>query len=322
VVISDSIVRAPGKKIATAVGGADVTVRDSKGYGVNPDIAGASTGYFLYAYAPRNIRIMNNYLQGTPGIWVGSYSGNHTPEQTIKVLRNRTLNVDGRRSDGAGGYQDAYQRLRQFFQIDHVQNVPYVEVGWNEIINEPGKSGVEDNINIYMSSGTPSSPINIHDNYIDGAYPATGKDGSFTGGGILAGDGAARTESEVSAYVRVHHNQVLDTTNYGVAVADGHDVELDHNRTVGDSEGYAARNVGMYCRNVDGEGTKMWSNNSIHDNESAWISDYGGVTHRNDYWTPDCQVVSDNESLSTVDEAAEWRLWQKKLNANGLALGP
>ena len=322
VVIENSIVRAPGKKIATTVEGADVTVRDSKGYGLNPNIAGASTEYFFYSHAPKNVRIVNNYLEGTPGIWVGSYGGNYTPEQTIKVLRNQALNIDGRRSDGAGGYRNAYQRLRQFLQLDHVQNVPNVEVGWNEIFNEPGKSGVEDNINIYMSSGTPSSPINIHDNYIDGAYPATGIDATFTGGGILGGDGDAPTKSEVPAYVRVHHNQVLDTTNYGVAVANGHHIELDHNRTVGDSNDYTARNVGMFCWNGGGHDDNRWNNNSIHDNKSAWISDYGGATHRNDYWVPDCHVSTNNESLPTVDEAAEWGLWQKKLDKNGIVLGP
>ena len=60
--------------------------------------------------------------------------------------------------------------LMQFLQIEKVQNVPGIEIGWNQVINEPGKSRVEDNISIYESSGTSGSPILIHDNYINGAY--------------------------------------------------------------------------------------------------------------------------------------------------------
>ena len=86
------------------------------------------------------------------------------------------------------------------------------------MINEPGKSRVEDNINIYLSSGTAAIPILIHDNYIQGAYtinPAQGSysnktysyDWSYAGGGILLGDGGTTTLSQAtghSASLRQH----------------------------------------------------------------------------------------------------------------------
>ena len=56
-------------------------------------------------------------------------------------------------------------------QLDKVRHLAGVEIAWNEVINEPGNSAVEDNISIYLSSGTPQSPIRIHDNFIRGAFP-------------------------------------------------------------------------------------------------------------------------------------------------------
>ncbi len=39
-------------------------------------------------------------------------------------------------------------------QLDHVQGVPHMEIAWNQIVNEPDRSAVEDTISAYASGGT------------------------------------------------------------------------------------------------------------------------------------------------------------------------
>ena len=80
-------------------------------------------------------------------------------------------------SDGCE--EDGY-KLVQFVQLDEVQNVPGIEIAPNQVIDKPGKSRVEDNINIYLSGGTAASPILIHDNYIQGAYTINPAQGSYS----------------------------------------------------------------------------------------------------------------------------------------------
>ena len=69
-----------------------------------------------------------------------------------------------------------------FVQLSQVQHVPGIEIAWNQVINQPGNSRVEDNINIWESSGIPSSPILIQDNYIQGAYTIDPSQGSYSDG--------------------------------------------------------------------------------------------------------------------------------------------
>ena len=59
----------------------------------------------------------------------------------------------------------------QFLQLNNIVT-PHGQVGWNHTRNLPGQSGVEDNINLYISGGTDSTHrIDVGHNLIDGAYP-------------------------------------------------------------------------------------------------------------------------------------------------------
>ena len=90
------------------------------------------------------------------------------------IRSNRARNMNGLLSDGNGGYlpgEGSNRSQARFIQFDRVQSVPGIDVGWNEVINYPGRSLVEDNIDIYGSGGTPNQPLEIHDTYIQGAYP-------------------------------------------------------------------------------------------------------------------------------------------------------
>ena len=97
--------------------------------------------------------------------------------------------------------------------------------------SEPYNSAVEDNINMYLSSGTRASPLLIHDNYIRGGYPSLPVTQSYSGGGVIT-DGNTKSTSNGTAYVNIYNNQTVATTNYGVAVAAGHDNSLYEDRAV------------------------------------------------------------------------------------------
>ena len=93
-----------------------------------------------------------------------------------------------------------------------------------------------------IPSGTPDSPISIRENYIQGAYTIKPwqknetRDGwsygwGFSGGGIMLGDGKdSDSATRDPTYVRARDNVVIDTTNYGIALAAGHDLLAHDNR--------------------------------------------------------------------------------------------
>lgn len=120
------------------------------------------------------------------------------------------------------------------------------------MINEPNNSFVEDNISTYRSSGTASTPVRIHNNFIMGGYPINPATDGYSGGGIMAGDGD-HDDGKVPppAYIYVYDNQVINTTNYGIAIAGGHNHKVLRNRVVNagklsDGTVVKASNVGVY----------------------------------------------------------------------------
>ena len=319
VIIVNSNIRSMGTLIDAYGFAANITVRNTRGYGLNPNVRGQHAGRFLNVDGFTNVDVENNYLEGTAGIYLYDYQGNFSNSQTVKVLANQVKNIDGRASDGKGGYYfDPNTEYVQFFQIDGVHNIHNAEVAWNQVINEPGKSLVEDNINIYDSSGTASDPFRIHDNYIDGAYPFDpAHDTDYSGGGIMLGD-------QGSSFISAYGNEILDTTNYGIAIASGHDNVIYNNRifsagVLPDGTPIPTQNVGVYIWNANGEST--FSGNIGHDNVVGWVNADG----RNDWWVPDASAWDNNTSLSgNVTPATiqgESAIWQNKLTGAGVSSG-
>ncbi|HEX4589496.1 MAG TPA: hypothetical protein VH120_06180, partial [Gemmataceae bacterium] len=351
VVLENCHIQGRSTLISCTVPHANVTIRDCWGYGLNPNVAGKAAGRFADIENFSNVVIENNDLEGTGGIWLLNYNGDHTAADTVKVLRNRAHNIDGRESDGHGGYlayntetvngvtKDGYE-YRQFFQMDKVLDVPNMEIAWNEVINDPGLSRVEDNINIYESRGTPTSHLKVHDNYIRGAYTikpgqasysdATGSyDWSFSGGGILLGDGDTTNPALVPGYADVFNNEIVDTTNYGVAIAGGHDQSIYNNRVIssgvlGDGTWVTAQNVGAYIWDSYHLGSSVFYNNVGSGNQSGWVNQPTGA--RNDWWVPGAASWTGNVhwsgTVTAATETAEYAYWQNKLSANGVTLGP
>ncbi|MGE5611353.1 MAG: carbohydrate-binding protein [Bacillota bacterium] len=320
VIIQNSSIRSRGDLIKATGDGADLTIRNTAGYALNPNVLNQSPGRFLRVDGFVRVMVENSYMEGTAGIYVANYVGDYTSAQTVKILRNRALNIDGRFSNGNGGFlsgPDDYS-FAQFFQLNGVHDLTAAEVAWNEVINEPGRSRVEDNISIHDSSGTSASPLLIHDNYIRGAYPADpAHDTTYTGGGIMLSDNG-------SSYVRAYNNQVIGTSNYGIAISSGHDNALYGNRIISsgllpDGKTAASQNVGAYIWNQNGELT--FANNIGYSNVIGWIS----ASRRNDWWVPDAAQWLNNASLpdplTQSTEANEWATWIQKTSAAKVTVG-
>ena len=135
--------------------------------------------------------------------------------------------------------------------------MPGIDVGWNEVINYPGRSLVADNIDVKRSSGTPNQPLEIHDTYIQGAYPYTAAQADYQGGGIKTEGSPDDSAQEAPAFNNIHDNQVVGTVNYGIAFTAGHDNIAANNRVISsgrlaDGTRIAAQYVGMANGDVNG----------------------------------------------------------------------
>lgn len=236
VVIQNCVLAGRGHLISTRKQGefltrSNVTVQNCRGYGLNPDVRMGVPGRFLHIQGPASLTVQNTFMKGTSGIYV--QGGQDNPLSRLRIVRNRALNIDGRRSNGAGGWltpgasdaQDKFFRV-QFIQLNDVRGTPDAEITWNRVENEPGYSRVEDNISIYSSTGTPGHPIRIQHNLIRGAYAYPADLATYSGGGII-------TDGCLSRYVDIGNNTVLETSNHGIAIASGEAVAIHDNVVLG-----------------------------------------------------------------------------------------
>jgi hypothetical protein len=313
-------------------------VRNSLGVAANAAVKGQPNGVFLEVSSPTKLDVENNYIENARGgVMVHGYSGNRDGEQTIVIRSNRARNLNGLLSDGNGGYlpgEGANRSAARFIQLDSVQSVPGIDVGWNEVINYPGRSLVEDNIDVYRSGGTPNRPLEIHDTYIQGAYPYRAAQDAYTGGGIKTDAKAGDNAQEVPAFNNIHDNQVVGTVNYGIEFTAGHDNVAANNRVVSsgllaDGTRIAAQHVGMANSDATGAHGSMY-NNTMHDNLIGWMcwsASCAAEGYRKDQYFPASPAdYSTNAVLTTGQildmENSEYQVWVNKMATAGVAVGP
>jgi len=328
VTILNSNIQSRGNLIVSAVSHTNITIKGTHGWALNPNVSGQSPGRFLDAENFDNIDVENNTLVGTAGIEMGFYSGNGTASNTVKILKNNALNIDGRWSDGNGGFQtgpDANDYV-QFAQFNQCFNMTGVEIAWNQVVNQPYQSRPEDNISVFQSSGTTASPMLIHDNYIQGAYPADPvNDSSFTGGGIMLSDGFTGSASTATGNVSAYNNIIIGTSNYGMAISSGHNNTIYNNTVISsgllpNGQKIASQNVGIYIWNQSGD--PNWGNNQEYGNTIGWMGPTGS---RNDSWTPNASGQTGDTHLSgtitLAQEQAYYNVWAQKVSASGFVIG-
>lgn len=330
VVLENSVItsKSHGIEIKSARN-ADVTIRGCWGFGLNPGVEGRMQGRFLFAKDVVNLRVENCFVKETNGIFVNNYWGNKTALQTIRIVRNQFRNIMNRYSDGKGGYSDRviatnYADMRQFCQFADVKDIAHAEIAWNEVINEPFVARVEDVVNMYQSRGLKDSPIRIHDNFIDGAYSERpDQDIAYTGGGVLCGDGPG------TGYIHGYDNIILRTQNYGIAIADGEFESRVYRNTVL-SAGLLPDGRRMH-KGAGGVGVYVWGwrgtppvDPYAYENRIAYMKEGG----RSDSWLPECPPGNCRDNLSLPGpvtrpmEDAQYSVWFRKLQDNGVGIGP
>ena len=221
VVLDGCELRGPGRLIDATAGGARLTVRNCRGFGRLPTVNNRARGRFLEIENGVSLRAEHNYLEHTAGMLVFRWQGSGSPEESIIIRYNQARNIDGRFRNGGGAKVS-------FVQLNEVHGLENVNIGWNEVVNLPDESMVEDNINLHNSSGTARSPLLVHHNYVQGAYPVPATAARFTGSGITT-DGDASSVLTTTAYVEAHHNTVVSTCNAAMNIAAGHHNYFHHN---------------------------------------------------------------------------------------------
>ncbi len=314
VVIENAHISSTGGLIKITVAGADVTVRNSVGAAVNSSVKGQANGVFLDASSPARLDVENNYVENAGGgVLVHGYSGNRDGQQTIVIRANRARNLNG---------------LSSFIELDKVQAVPGVDVGWNEVINYPGHSLVADNIALKSSSGTPNQPLEIHDTYIQGAYPSAAAQANYDGGGIKTEGSPNDSAQQAPAFNNIHDNQVIGTLNYGIKFTAGHDNIAANNRVISsgmlaDGTKLAAQHVGM--ANGDSNASENTYNNTMRDNligwtcRNSWCKDQSFPASPGDY---SANSVLAPQTVTPAMENNEYQLWLNKTASAGIAVGP
>lgn len=327
VVIENANIRGRGPLIHGL--GTNLTVRNVRGTSLTPNILGRAAEMAIKVGDVRNLRVEGSTFTGG-GVYVHRFIGDPAAGQGIRILKNNFVNIDGRKSDGAGGYSGSV--IRQMVQFNDVTRIPTAEIAWNQNINAAGQSAGEDLINMYASSGTPSSPIRIHNNYLQGSYPANPLTDGHSGGGILLGDGNTGNP-ETNGYQHAFENQVISTTNYGAAIIGGYGNRMENNRVISsgrtpDGTRIAAQNVGLYVWDMYGSGA-AFGMNVMQGNVSGWTKvSTTGSTSQNNWWFPhgstNGSVTGNNTGLGTQtldSEKAEFARWEQKLAAAGVVVG-
>ncbi|HEY1923027.1 MAG TPA: hypothetical protein VGG44_09795, partial [Tepidisphaeraceae bacterium] len=209
---------------------------------------------------------------------------------------------------------------------------------WNEIINQPGQSYVNDVINLFDTSGTAASPVNVHDNDVDGLYPLDTATTWDSGSGITT-DGDPIL-SEEPAYIDIHNNTVVRAGSAGIGVPDGHNILIYDNTLVcsgylADGSEFFASGTGIYINDINGGNPSIFYGNGAYDNSVGWIqpphSQQNGlnVARPSDYVLPDADAslvygnvdLDQTESITTATENAADAAWAAQLSANSLTVG-
>jgi hypothetical protein len=337
VIIENANIRGKGDLIVVEAKGADVTIRNSKALGLNPNKQGAQHGFFyLDKKGMKKLVVENNRVEQNLGILVKDCQAN----SQVKIRYNFFKNLMGQPSDGKGGYipgskKELRSRATHAFQADMCYSFVNSEIAWNYTLNEPFKSVAADNFNLHRSGGTATSWFLIHDNFIDGGYPWA-LDDRYNGGGIVA-DGTqisgspAVTESTVPRYIKIYDNQIIRIVANGVGLAAGNNLEAYGNRILSSNKGEDGRlwtggsPIGFYAYPWKADVKPYYFNVSAYDNEVGFYDPQKKI--RNDYYVPGCDKKCQNnksipDPITWEMEQLEYERWNAKLAQKAIAIGP
>ncbi len=236
--LNDTIIS--GLKITNPDGNA-ITISNCENVTIENCFLYDSSGNGVNIYSSTNVIIQNNRMESISTAVYAQVS------QEIQVLYNDVKNVIGPFPRG---------QLAQFADCTGSDN----KINYNVMENISEESYAEDAINLYNSSGTESSPIEIVGNWIRGGGP------SSSGGGIMTGDNGG-------SYVLVKDNILVNPGQYGIAIACGTNIQIYDNLVYAEESSFS--NVGIYVWNQTT--SESCGSNEVYDNTVSWTNSEGNI---------------------------------------------
>lgn len=207
-----------------------------------------STEVGIHLYHCYNITVDYNYIANvSTGVYVDHPTGGGTV-----VNNNQMLNMQGPFPRG------------QFVQFNTVKGAGN-QIKYNKLQNILGKSSSQEAINLYMSNGTASSPIQVVGNWIKGGGP------NSASGGIQLGDTGG-------SYEVASDNILVDPGQMGLSISGGDHISFINNTVYAKAQYFT--NVGIVVwgqagyavTNATVSGNKVNFTNSVNVENDNWIA--------------------------------------------------
>lgn len=314
VIIENCFVRTAQWGFREGAPGVDLTIRNCQ---IRPTPGNKGQAHAINIASASNLRIENNYFEDVDGIEIYQWWVESTPAQTLHVVGNRAKNIS--------------THMGNFVILNTVGQLRDAEIAWNEVINEPDMSSVEDNINIYNSSGVAGSPLRIHNNFVWGAFPNPALAERFTGTGITT-DGSSDDPAKITAHVHAYDNQFVGTCNAAMNIAAGHDITYERNRMItsaklADGRELNATHAATAIFDFYNAGPTKFYNHRVDDNIIGFVSPGYNRPYadRNDGSWDGCDTCSNTSLPNPITyamEEDEYARWQAKVAAAGRLIGP
>ncbi len=335
VTITNSTVTGRGTLIMVFGGakGANLTLTNTTGTAMDPGVAGKGRGKFLDAQVMNSLTVKNCTMKGTSfGVYVVSSN-----LASLSITNNVGINLEDRVSDGHGGLVSGQRVLGHFIMLNADLVPKGGEIAWNQIINATGNASIEDIVSIYQSrGGDATTPIRVHDNYLEGAF-STGLTKAYTGGGIQF-DGGTDDPAHANGFVEVTKNVIVRTANMAISIGAGHDISVTDNRIVScgqDGQGHWINMSGPALVMWNYYNTHQFHNNRISGNTGGLIAFEAGTPVNSDFNSESVSTALSNLILgnhlehpcwvngvvSQAAEAAERSAWMERVSHANMILG-
>jgi hypothetical protein len=207
----------------------NITMRDVSCYGLLTAVDNQTRERNIHLSKATNIDIQYVTFETGGGIYCEEWRGNHTASQTVKIQNIKSRNIigsNGAGPDGAGGY-------RSIVQLKDIRTKGML-LKWIEGYNEPGKSRIEDSINLFRSGGYDiDNPLRGYGLYINGSFPFGELSTDYTGCAISIDGGYDTSAGErPSAFNILEEIWTIDNCNAACNLSVGNDNHVRRIRAV------------------------------------------------------------------------------------------
>ena len=346
--ISNSLIESMGDCISLEAKNAHVTIFNTEGVGQDPLKWGYQKGRFFNSNNnndPEYIEIRNCRLDGTSGIRIRD-----TNNATIKVLNNYAYHIDGRFSDGEGGWinllwDDSHlkytQKTRQFIILRNCEDLTNTEIAWNRVDNVeiPGEFNenyagtdgkalpMQEDVFNFNSSGRDNDEIKVHHNLVVGAFSfEPEKEEDYRGGGFI-GDG------DLCNHLHFYENTAVGCMNYTFSVATTGTVKFWNNTAVasgilpnGKLSGYNSCGLSHQLKKSPDSVFNMNQSAYMNTRQPQWDNGRG----RNDWNFKNCEngncegnthYIPENIAVERRDELMAIMQWEEVVKKNNQIIG-